>query len=128
MSGFSPVQERGLIGLVAIAIVITGLVFYLPALRHPRVPAVAPIVVDNVRVIIPEFLSSLPKVDINRAGADELTHLPGIGKTLASRIIAYRDEHGPFARLEDLKKVSGIGDKVIGQIRDRVVTVSNKER
>ncbi len=129
MSGFSAVQERGLIVLVAIAIIAAGLAFYLPTLWHARVPPVAPIVVDNVRIIVPQFLSEVPKVDINSAGINELTQLPGIGKTLAARIVAYRDAHGPFARLEDLKKVSGIGDKVIGQIHDLVVvTVSNKER
>jgi competence protein ComEA len=49
------------------------------------------------------------KIDINTAGAAELDKLPGVGPVLAERIIQYRTEHGPFARAEDLKNVSGIG-------------------
>ncbi|MFZ3131423.1 MAG: helix-hairpin-helix domain-containing protein [Desulfosporosinus sp.] len=49
------------------------------------------------------------KININTAGAAELDKLPGVGPVLAERIIQYRTEHGPFARAEDLKNVSGIG-------------------
>lgn len=50
-------------------------------------------------------------ININTADAKELQELPGIGPVLAERIIQYRMEHGYFARPEDLKRVSGIGDK-----------------
>ena len=125
----SSAQERGLIILVGLAIAATGLALYLPALRRARVPAITPVVIDNVHVILPRFLSAQPKVDINHAGVEELTQLPGIGETLAERVIVYRAAHGPFVRVEDLKKVNGIGDKVISQIRDSVMlSPPDKER
>jgi competence protein ComEA len=49
------------------------------------------------------------QVNINTASQAELETLPGIGPAYAQRIIAYREAHGPFQRLEDLLEVSGIG-------------------
>ena len=49
------------------------------------------------------------RVNLNTADLAELCALPGIGDALAGRIIAYREEHGPFARPEDVMRVSGIG-------------------
>jgi competence protein ComEA len=59
-------------------------------------------------------------IDLNRAGADELTSVPGIGKTLAQRIVEFREQHGPFKRVEDLMKVKGIGEKSFEKIRPYV--------
>ena len=49
------------------------------------------------------------RVNINTAGLSELCALPGIGESLAGRIIDYRETHGPFARPEDVMRVAGIG-------------------
>lgn len=49
-------------------------------------------------------------VNINTADAAALTTLPGIGESKAAAIIAYRQENGAFASIEDLRNVSGIGD------------------
>ena len=68
--------------------------------------------------VVPE--SALP-VNINTATAEELDVLPGIGPALAGRIIAYREEHGPFTAPEDLLAVSGIGEKVLDGLRDQIV-------
>jgi competence ComEA-like helix-hairpin-helix protein len=57
------------------------------------------------------------RVDINRAGAAELQRLPGIGPKLAERIIAYRNEHGFFASVDDLVDVAGIGAKKLDRLR-----------
>lgn len=59
-------------------------------------------------------------VDLNRATAAELEDLPGIGPALAKRIVEYRDQHGRFAVPEDLKKVSGIGDKTFARLAPMV--------
>lgn len=56
-------------------------------------------------------------VDINRADWPEMIQLPGLGKTLAGRILADRRENGPFHDLEDLVRVSGIGPKTLERIR-----------
>lgn len=59
-------------------------------------------------------------VDINAADAAALESLPGIGPALAARIIAWRDEHGPFASVESLTDVSGIGPATMADLRDLV--------
>ncbi|MCS7166006.1 MAG: helix-hairpin-helix domain-containing protein [Gemmatales bacterium] len=59
-------------------------------------------------------------LDLNRASAEALTALPGIGPKLAQRIVAYRDEHGPFRRVDELLRVPGIGPKTLARIRDLV--------
>ncbi len=61
-------------------------------------------------------------LDINRATAEELAKLPGIGPMTASFIVSYRTEHGPFRTIEDLMKVKGIGRKTFEGIRDLVTT------
>ena len=60
------------------------------------------------------------KININTAGAAELDKLTGIGPAFAERIIQYRTEHGPFARAEDLKNVSGIGVKTFEKMASQV--------
>ncbi|MDI9514737.1 MAG: helix-hairpin-helix domain-containing protein [Clostridiaceae bacterium] len=61
------------------------------------------------------------KVNINKAGMDELISLPYIGEVKARAIIAYRDEHGPFKTPEDLLNVKGIGPKTLERIKDFIV-------
>lgn len=53
-------------------------------------------------------------LDLNTATAVELTALPGIGTAKAQAIVQYREEHGPFATLQDVAAVSGVSDKIIG--------------
>jgi competence protein ComEA len=47
-------------------------------------------------------------VDLNAAGAAELAQLPGVGETVAERIVAYREQNGPFASVDELADVSGM--------------------
>ena len=60
------------------------------------------------------------KVNLNTASLAELDTLPGVGPALAQRIIDYRQQKGGFRRIEDIKNVSGIGDKVFTQIKDLI--------
>ncbi len=59
-------------------------------------------------------------VDINSASLEELKTLPGIGESIASRIISYREKNGRFSRIEDIMKVSGIKKKLFSKIQDKI--------
>jgi len=64
---------------------------------------------------------SEPPIDINEANATEIREaLPGIGDVLATRIVAYRDEHGPFESTNDLLQVPGINEKRISRLASRI--------
>ena len=56
-------------------------------------------------------------VDVNTATETDLTTVPGIGTSLAKRIIEFREQNGPFAKVDDLLKVRGIGEKSIEKLR-----------
>ena len=61
---------------------------------------------------------SKKKVDLNSASASELQLLPHIGPVLSQRIVNYRKTKGKFQRIEDLMKVSGIGEKTFQRIKN----------
>lgn len=57
-------------------------------------------------------------VNINKATENELSTLPGIGNSLATRIVEYRKQNGNFKTIEDIKNVSGIGESKFANIKD----------
>ncbi len=57
------------------------------------------------------------RIDLDRASAEELARLPRVGPGLAARIVADREEHGPFGSLEALDRVSGVGPTLLAAIR-----------
>ncbi|MGI6007769.1 MAG: helix-hairpin-helix domain-containing protein [Ruminococcus sp.] len=63
------------------------------------------------------------RININTADAVQLSGLNGIGETKAAAILAYREEHGGFDRIEDICEVDGIGEKTFEKIKDSI-TVS----
>jgi len=67
-----------------------------------------------------DSISSGGLISINRATAEQLEDLPGIGPALSARIIAYREANGGFKSKEDLKNVSGIGDSIFSGFEDLI--------
>jgi competence protein ComEA len=61
-------------------------------------------------------------ININTASAAELDTLPGIGPAYAERIIAYREEHGPFADPIEIMEIKGIGPATYEEIKNRIIT------
>jgi len=81
---------------------------------------------SHIKIYIPregEIWAS-QKIDINRAEPWLLEALPGIGETRAQAIVDYREENGPFKRIEDLLQVEGIGEGTFNKIKD-YITVSD---
>lgn len=74
---------------------------------------------SDMSIYIPP-ISDVIKVSINEANEEELTTLSGIGYTLASRIITYRNEKGDFLYLEQIMEVEGIGKAIFFKIRDYI--------
>ncbi|WP_432627451.1 helix-hairpin-helix domain-containing protein [Brotaphodocola sp.] len=60
------------------------------------------------------------KINLNTASKEELMTLSGIGSARAEDIIQYREQHGRFQRIEDIKKISGIKDAAFEKIKDRI--------
>lgn len=59
-------------------------------------------------------------ININKATQEELDELPGIGPSIALKIIQYREENGEFKSIEDIKNVSGIGDSKYSDIEELI--------
>ena len=68
--------------------------------------------------------AQMAAVNINTAEESSLATLPGIGPAKAKAIVAYRSEHGPFATVEDLTKVSGVGQKTLERLKDKITVAS----
>ncbi len=69
----------------------------------------------------PASMSAIKRIDLNTASVGELDLLPRIGPALAARIIADREENGPYDSIDELERVSGIGPKTIEKLRSRVI-------
>lgn len=86
-------------------------------LEIPYIEGASPVLTTPV----PEVITSTTElIDINTASSAELESLPGIGPTTAGKIIAYREQNGPFVRKEDIINVSGIGPGTYERIKDLI--------
>ena len=65
-------------------------------------------------------------IDINTVDAAALQGLPGIGETKAAAIIAHRDANGPFASVDDLTNVKGIGEKTLEKLKEQITVGSGE--
>ena len=84
-----------------------------PAAPLPAPPAAAEAPAAEAPAIAPHDPGPL---DLNQATLDDLQSLPGIGPTLAARILAFRAQHGAFASIEALRQVHGIGPRTLERI------------
>lgn len=101
---------------VTLALVVT----LTPVVTLLAVPAPAAVVTETVTVVA-DVGANHAKVNINTASAKELQKLEGVGRSVAERIVQYREAHGPFKRGQDLKKVEGVGDALWDKNRERIV-------
>lgn len=69
----------------------------------------------------------LAPIELNSAGEDRLSAIPGIGPALAQRIAAHRQEFGPFRTVDELRRVSGVGPATLQRIRDFLTITSDME-
>lgn len=74
---------------------------------------------DNV-IIEDKMKGKTSKININKANQTELEQIPGIGPSTALKIINYRKENGEFNSIEELKEISGIGDKKFNEIKENI--------
>lgn len=77
---------------------------------------------ENGEKVIEETISSKSqnKININKATAEELQNVRGIGPAMAEKIVDYREENGKFKNIEDLKNISGIGEKKYESIKEYI--------
>ena len=77
------------------------------------------VVTDDVPSYVSESESEIDgKININSADIEQLVVLKGIGEATAKKIIAYREENGPFVTIEEIMKVPGIGENKFEDIKD----------
>ena len=135
MVALTPAERRG--GLVIVALLLIGAGWDVWRAHAPPAPAPHELVANAAPAPAPampppdtsgmapaSLASGAGRVDLNRASAQELDALPGIGPVLADRIVHHRMEHGPFRRVEDLAAVRGIGPRALERLRPRVVVAS----
>ncbi len=84
------------------------------ALRKARTAA------DKMSTAGGKAATATEPVDLNTADEATLQALQGIDAVKAKAIVTYRHQHGPFTSVDDLKKVSGIGEKLLAQLKDQV--------
>jgi comEA protein len=119
-------QERLVVIFLAAALAVGAAVKVLRSERAPPPPRPVEVEFDLAKPKPPLDAAALAeitapkKINVNAADAATLCALPGIGPAYAARIVAYRENHGPFERPEDLTAVKGIGPATVEKLRPYV--------
>ena len=101
------------------ALVVLMLALILSASACARVTQLSPRTVQY-QIVEPKPAEG-PVININTASLQELEKLPGVGKGIAERIVAHREQYGPFRRPEHLMMVRGISDRKFRALRPMIV-------
>jgi competence protein ComEA len=109
-------RKARIVTTLVLAASLAGALAAVPAARAAAAPAAPAAAVAS---------ESRP-VDINTAPSDALQSVPGIGKSLAQRIIAFREKNGAFQTVDDLLKVQGIGEKSLQKLRPYLTVAKSK--
>ncbi|WP_175990974.1 helix-hairpin-helix domain-containing protein [Bacillus sp. Marseille-Q1617] len=108
--GFTPQADRNLINL---AIKVTDeMLIYVPEIGE--VVSAVPVIQGN------QGSTEETKINLNEASEEEFESLPGIGPAKAATFVQYREENGPFTKIEDIKNISGIGDKTFEKLKEYI--------
>jgi competence protein ComEA len=120
MFNFSKQEKITLLVLSFILLIGLGFSFHRTNSRQIN-PAIKSVYLEKIDLeSIDKIIQDYSVININTATADELERLPGIGPTLAKRIITYRKTKGFFTDKKDLLKIKGIGPKLYGRIEESV--------
>lgn len=106
-------QERWKVALAVIFLLASG--FWYSHLYYDGkvIQETAP-VMETVEIAVDDA------INLNTASKEELMLLDGIGEKMAERILTYREEHGPFAKIEDIQNVKGIGEKTYAKTAEEL--------
>ncbi|WRP05338.1 helix-hairpin-helix domain-containing protein [Rossellomorea aquimaris] len=108
--GFTPEADKKVINL---AIKVSDeMMIYVPKVGEIETPRLAP--------SMPLTDSGKGRININTATQQEFETLPGIGPAKASTFIHYREEHGPFATIEEIQNISGVGEKTFEKLKEYI--------
>jgi competence ComEA-like helix-hairpin-helix protein len=141
MTIFTPQERRVVLFLIVTLLAGSAVRFYRLARRDSRAVALEEIVLSTTvcdSASIPELDTLIAEVekivggealplrkrviDLNIASESDLCLLPGIGPSLARRIVDYRESHGKFESIKDLVRVPGIGEKKLAAIEEMIFT------
>lgn len=120
-------------------ILIVGLCIGCIAFAHPQLSAIfhsifsgnelqevngERIVLEDTTVKTPKLIKKVPPIDLNEAGIEKLSELPGVGPVLAEKIVNYRERNEGFTELSQLKRISGIGPGKLEDIKNEATVES----
>ena len=117
MIGFTQSERATLNGLAVAAIVGFGLLLWQRSHEPLHLTMAPPI---STQQVWDQALAHARTIDVNTADVGELEQLPGVGPSLAIRIVAYRETHGRFSAASQLQSIKGIGPKIFEKIESYI--------
>lgn len=106
---------------ILIGVILSGIAFLrFDSRKSIELTYLSPTVSSN-RQINSDTIIVQSRIDINTASISELDTLPGIGEEKAKAIVDFREKNGKFRSVDDLLYVSGIGQSLLDQIKDKII-------